>query len=91
MTLDYDTSKELDTDELTTPTLPAVSETVEPDDGDIAEFFELPGADLSGEELTAPVVPRRSDEFVCDSCFLVHHHSRLARSDDGTTRCRDCS
>ncbi|RZL71449.1 MAG: DUF4193 domain-containing protein, partial [Rhodococcus sp. (in: high G+C Gram-positive bacteria)] len=54
-----------------------------------AESFELPGADLSGEEFTVRVIPKQSDEFTCTSCFLVHHHSRLA--DGGQLICRDCA
>src|SRR5918999_1549395 len=48
------------------------------DEAETVEAFELPGADLSGEELTVPVVPMQADEFRCDRCFLVHPHSRLA-------------
>ena len=45
----------------------------------LAESFELPGADLSGEELSVRVLPRQADEFTCSRCFLVHHRSQLAR------------
>nr|GLK33485.1 hypothetical protein GCM10017611_03270 [Rhodococcus wratislaviensis] len=37
------------------------------EDTDTAESFELPGADLSGEELTVRVIPSRADEFTCTS------------------------
>jgi hypothetical protein len=56
-----------------------------------AEDFELPGADLSNEELTVSVVPMRADEFRCDRCFLIHHRSQLAVEASGTTLCRDCA
>jgi hypothetical protein len=56
-------------------------------DGD----FELPGADLSDEELTVSVIPMRADEFRCDSCFLVHHRSQLVLQSSGRRLCRDCS
>jgi hypothetical protein len=64
------------------------SPTVELDepDGD----FELPGADLSDEELTVTVIPMLADEFRCDSCFLVHHRSRLVQS-SGRRLCPDCA
>jgi hypothetical protein len=67
----------------------AQSSTVDVDepDGD----FELPGADLSDEELTVSVIPMRADEFRCDSCFLVHHRSQLVVSGSGRTLCRDCA
>ncbi|GIH19603.1 DUF4193 domain-containing protein [Rugosimonospora africana] len=55
------------------------------------EDFELPGADLSDEELTVSVVPMRADEFRCDSCFLVHHRSQLAVQSAGRRLCRDCA
>jgi len=56
-----------------------------------AETFELPGADLSGEELTVAVVPMRADEFRCTRCFLVHHRSQLAVGARGQEVCRECS
>ncbi|QHE72471.1 hypothetical protein GFS60_06112 [Rhodococcus sp. WAY2] len=52
---------------------------------------ELPGADLSSEELMVKVVPKRSDEFTCTSCFLVHHRSRLAGRTESRMICRDCA
>jgi hypothetical protein len=55
------------------------------------EFFELPGADLSAEELSVRVIPKRADEFTCSSCFLVQHRSRLAGDKDGQLICADCA
>lgn len=34
------------------------------------------------------VIPKRPDEFVCQSCFLVKHPSQLANKEQ--TLCRDC-
>ena len=51
---------------------------VDEDEAEAAESFELPGADLSHEELAVEVMPRQEDEFTCMSCFLVHHRSQLA-------------
>ncbi|HEY2668962.1 MAG TPA: DUF4193 domain-containing protein [Rugosimonospora sp.] len=56
-----------------------------------AENFELPGADLSDEELTVPVIPMRGDEFRCEQCFLVHHRSQLVVQASGRRLCRDCA
>ncbi|PYC82769.1 dUTPase [Streptomyces tateyamensis] len=68
------------------------SDTVEVDEFEAAEGLELPGADLSGEELTVRVLPKQQDEFTCASCFLVHHRSRLAGEDgNGQPICRDCA
>jgi len=60
------------------------------DETDLADSFELPGADLSNEELLIQVVPVQADEFTCMSCFLVHHRSQLAREKDGKKYCREC-
>ena len=48
---------------------------VDEDEAEAAESFELPGADLSHEELAVEVKPKQEDEFTCMSCFLVHHRS----------------
>ncbi|GAA1183914.1 curli biogenesis system outer membrane secretion channel CsgG [Kitasatospora gansuensis] len=55
-----------------------------------ADGSELPGADLSGEELTVAVQPMLNDEFTCANCFLVHHRSRLARLKNNQPICNDC-
>src|SRR5690349_23367031 len=62
---------------------------VDEDETEAAESFELPGADLSHEELAVEVMPRQDDEFTCMSCFLVHHRSQLA--DEKKLICRDCA
>src|SRR5215213_49468 len=62
---------------------------VDEDEVEAAESFELPGADLSHEELAVEVRPRQEDEFTCMSCFLVHHRSQLADADNMI--CRDCA
>ncbi|UPK73254.1 DUF4193 domain-containing protein [Solicola gregarius] len=64
---------------------------VDEDEVEAAESFELPGADLSHEELSVKVLPRQSDEFTCASCFLVHHRSQLAEQRNGQLICRDCA
>jgi hypothetical protein len=64
---------------------------VDVDEAELAESLELPGADLSGEELTVKVLPKQADEFTCGSCFLVHHRSRLATTRNGQPVCRDCA
>ena len=61
------------------------------DETDAAEVFELPGADLSDEELTVAVIPMRADEFRCSSCFLVHHRSQHAGQRNGQDICRECA
>jgi len=63
---------------------------VDEDESDLAAGYELPGADLSGEELTVQVVPAQADEFTCFSCFLVRHRSQIAREKDGHFYCKEC-
>jgi Domain of unknown function (DUF4193) len=98
MTIDYDTPRrpvvELDEDsleELQARRTSAQSPALDLDETDEAEVFELPGADLSDEELTVYVVPMRSDEFRCSRCFLVHHKSQRVAGPQGQDTCRDCA
>ena len=63
---------------------------IDVDENDTAEGIDLPGADLSNEELTVIVVPEQSDEFTCSSCFLVRHLYQVAREKNGMKYCRDC-
>lgn len=97
--IDYDSSRrsgaetddEDGTEELKARHAAARSRERDLDEAEVAETFELPAADLSGEELTVPVVPRQPDEFRCARCFLVHHRSQLAAGPDGQDLCRECS
>lgn len=63
---------------------------IDVDETDLADSFELPGADLSHEELHVQVIPIQADEFTCMSCFLVRHRSQLAREKDGKKYCKEC-
>lgn len=63
---------------------------IDVEENDTAEGIDLPGADLSNEELTVVVVPQQTDEFTCSSCFLVRHQSQVAREKGGLKYCRDC-
>ncbi len=98
MATDYDAPRRSESDEMSEDSLEelkarrneAQSAVVDVDESDTAESFELPGADLSGEELSVRVVPKQADEFTCSSCFLVHHRSRLASEKDGAMICMDC-
>lgn len=99
MATDYDAPRRTETDDLAEDSLEelkarrseAQSGAVDVDESETAENFELPGADLSGEELTVRVLPKQSDEFTCSRCFLVHHRSRLAEKRNGQPVCRDCA
>jgi hypothetical protein len=72
------------------PALGAATAVVDEDPNDV-HFFELPGADLSGEELAVTVIPQQDDEFTCSSCFLVQHRHRMQLSSAGLPICADCS
>ncbi len=66
------------------------SPVVDEDETELADGYELPGADLSGEELLVRVLPAQTDEFTCASCFLVRHRSQVAKEKDGLLYCTDC-
>lgn len=63
---------------------------VDEDPSDVL-FFEAADADLSGEELSVTVIPLRTDEFTCSSCFLVQHRNRMRVSGAGLPVCADCA
>lgn len=65
------------------------SPSVDEDEAQAAEDFELPGADLSGEVLEVEVSPVQDGEFTCTSCYLICYRSM--RSAPGSTVCRDCA
>ena len=99
MPTDYDAPRRTETDDVSEDSLEelkarrneAASAVVDVDESESAESFELPGADLSGEELSVRVIPKQADEFTCSSCFLVHHRSQLADSRGGQPVCRECA
>ncbi len=96
MATDYDSPRQTESDEDQEQSLEALKARradAAADLGDEVDPFEteldLPGADLSGEELTVRVLPRQADEFTCTKCFLVHHRSQLA--DEKHRICNDCA
>jgi Domain of unknown function (DUF4193) len=99
MTVDYDAPRRTDINDMSDESLDGIearrgkapSAVVDIDESESAEDFELPGADLSGEELSVRIIPKRADEFTCSSCFLVQHRSRLASDKDGQLICADCA
>ena len=98
MATDYDTPRKTDDElgedsieELKARRVDKSAGVVDVDEAELAESLELPGADLSGEELSVRVLPRQADEFTCSRCFLVHHRSQLATTRNGQPVCRDCA
>ena len=69
MATDYDAPRRTETDEVSEDSLEeltarrneAQSAVVDVDETESAESFELPGADLSGEELSVRVIPKQAD------------------------------
>ena len=95
---DYDTPRKTDEElheesleELKARRADAQSGQVDIDEAEAAESLELPGADLSGEELTVKVVPKQEDEFTCSRCFLVKHIGQRARGEGPKAVCQDCN
>jgi Domain of unknown function (DUF4193) len=96
MATDYDAPRKTEDgsgedsiEELKTSRTKAAVGLVDLDEGDNGPI-DLPGADLSGEELTVQVLPRQADEFTCTSCFLVQHRSRLGSRSRRKPVCQDC-
>ena len=98
MATDYDSPRKTDEEqheesleELKAKRADAQSGQIDIDEEEAAENLELPGADLSGEELAVRVVPLQENEFTCSRCFLVHHASQLAKGEGAKAVCKDCA
>lgn len=98
MATDYDSPRKTDEElheesleELKARRADAKSGQVDIDEEEEAQNIELPGADLSGEELAVRVVPRQDNEFTCSKCFLIHHASQLAKGQGATAVCKECA
>lgn len=98
MATDYDASRKTEEEQkeeslearrLAAGELDKNSGKVDEDETELAESYELPGADLSHETLEIEVTPKQANEFTCTSCFLVQHMSRRAAV--GPDLCRDCA
>ncbi|EPD33475.1 DUF4193 domain-containing protein [Propionimicrobium lymphophilum] len=96
MATDYDAPRKSD-EEMRTDSIEELkgrrdnnSGNVDEDEVEAAESFELPGADLSNEELTVRVLPRQAGEFTCAGCFLVKSSSQLAEVRGDQSYCVDC-
>ncbi|MFM8620975.1 MAG: DUF4193 domain-containing protein [Candidatus Nanopelagicaceae bacterium] len=98
MATDYDTPRKTDEElheesleELKAKRAEVQSGKIDIDEEEEAENLELPGADLSGEELSVRVVPKQEDEFTCSKCFLVSHVTNIAKGSGANAVCRDCA
>jgi hypothetical protein len=98
MATDYDAPRKTDDDssedsieELKGRRNESSTPTVDDDEAEAADGYELPGADLSGEELSVRVLPRQADEFTCASCFLVKHRSQIDHVEGTLIICKECA
>lgn len=98
MATDYDASRKTEDEQkeeslearrLTSGEQDKTSGKVDEDEAELADTYELPGADLSHETLSIEVTPMQAGEFTCTSCFLVQHETR--RSAPGVDVCNDCA
>ena len=98
MATDYDAPRKTDEElaedsleDLKAQQAEKASSPVDVDEAELAESIELPGADLSAENLTVEVVPKQTDEFTCVACFLVRHRSQLDHEGKSGPMCKDCA
>jgi hypothetical protein len=98
MATDYDAPRKTDEElaedsleELKAQRASKASSPVEADEAELAESLELPGADLSDENLTVQVLPKQSDEFTCSVCFLVQHRAQIDHEGANGPVCKDCA
>lgn len=63
---------------------------IDPAEIELADSYELPGAELAPEEQALEIIAEQADEFTCSGCFLVRHRSQMAKEKQGLKYCRDC-
>ncbi|MDH6198977.1 hypothetical protein M2272_005641 [Mycobacterium frederiksbergense] len=97
MATDYDAPRVKETDESSDESLEELAaqrrnpaNTAVIDEDEVVDSFDLPDADISGEELSVRVIPKQADEFTCSSCFLVQHRNRMALQKGEQLFCVDC-
>lgn len=97
MATDYDAPRVKETDEAADESLEQLAtqrrtaaNTAVIDEDEVVDSFDLPDADISGEELSVRVIPKQADEFTCSSCFLVQHRNRLALQKGEQQLCVEC-
>lgn len=96
MATDYDAPRKTDDDADSIEALKErvpdrLASSVDAEDADNPESFDLSAADLADVELETVVIPVQEDEFTCVSCFLAQHRSQLAEQTPDGPICRDCA
>jgi hypothetical protein len=92
MATDYDAPRKADDDtesiEAIKERVPATTASTDTEDPDASDSFAIP--DVVSEDLEVVVLPPQEDEFTCMSCFIVKHHSLLARKSKAGPICSEC-
>ena len=94
MATDYDAPRKNDDD---TESIDAIKERIpdslssaaDVDEADHSESFALPDV-VASEDLDVVVLPAQDDEFTCTQCFIVKHHSLMAKSTKNEKICIEC-
>src|ERR1700750_892533 len=68
----------------------ATTAVIDVDDGGTADSFDLPDAEITGEELSVRMIPKRAGGCACVSCVTGQSQSRLALRKDGQLICTEC-
>jgi len=94
MATDYDAPRKNDDD---TESIEAIKErvpdkiasSIDSEEGDHLEGFGHHDTGIP-DELDVVVIPPQEDEFTCVECFIVKHHSLLARKSKSGPVCVEC-
>jgi hypothetical protein len=93
MATDYDAPRKSDDD---TESLEAIKERIpekiasSPDIDDSEHGEGILGHEVIAEDLEVVVLPPQEDEFTCSECFIVKHHSLLAKNKKTGPVCTEC-
>jgi hypothetical protein len=93
MATDYDAPRKSDDD---AESLEAIKERIpekiaaSPDIDDSEHSEGILGHEVISEDLEVVVLPPQDDEFTCSECFIVKHHSLLARKKKSLPVCTEC-
>jgi hypothetical protein len=93
MATDYDAPRKSDDD---SESLEAIKERIpekiaaSPDIDDSEHGEGILGHEVIAEDLEVVVLPPQDDEFTCSECFIVKHHSLLARKKKNLPVCTEC-
>jgi hypothetical protein len=93
MATDYDAPRKSDDD---TESLEAIKERIpekiasSPDIDESEHGEGILSHEVIAEDLEVVVLPAQEDEFTCSECFIVKHHSLLAKNKKNGPVCTEC-